>query len=287
MKPHKLIPLLIIIAASNVIKAEVEPITIPYAEDIHPRLKMDIYQPENIQESAPVIFWIHGGGWSGGGKRDVKILDVVGKGYAVVSANYRLSQHAKFPAQIDDLRLALRFLLEIAPEYNLDKNKIFIVGESAGGQLAVLLGVTLDQLFSDDEMESSNEAEFTVRGIVNYYGASDFVLRSITQPHRANEKGSVVYNYLGGPANELTEKAVMASPALHVSPDDPPLLIFHGVKDNTVLIDQSQRLFQAYLDRDLNVEFHALDRLGHGGKDFYQGLNFELLLKFLAQNLEN
>jgi dipeptidyl aminopeptidase/acylaminoacyl peptidase len=126
-----------------------------------------------------------------------------------------------------------------------------------------------------------------VQAAVDYYGATDFVLRSRTQPSRANEKGSVVYDLLGGGANEKTALAKQASAVYHVSRDDAPLLIFHGDKDNTVLLDQSQAIVKAYQKSGSRVEIHVIGGAGHGGKLFYEGVNAQRLLTFLGASLES
>ena len=119
--------------------------------------------------------------------------------------------------------------------------------------------------------------------IIDYYGATDFILRSKTQPSRANEVGSVVYNLLGGGADKKIELASLASAAHHVTEDDPPLLIFHGDKDKTVLIDQSEAITKVYKSKGLYVQFNVLSGKKHGGAVFYQGKNRERVLTFLSE----
>ena len=120
-----------------------------------------------------------------------------------------------------------------------------------------------------------------MQAVVDYYGATDFPLRSRTQSWKVNKPGSVVYNLLGGPANKLVEKAKQASAKFHVTSDDAPLLVFHGVKDTTVLINQTDALEEAYKKHNLPVTVYRLKDAGHGGFVFYSAENAAHLCEFL------
>ena len=99
-----------------------------YVPGGHARNKLDLYLPAKAEHPLPVIVWIHGGGWEGGGKEDCHAVPLVGKGYAVASINYRLSQHALFPAQIEDCKAAIRWLRANAKKYSLDPDHIGVWG---------------------------------------------------------------------------------------------------------------------------------------------------------------
>lgn len=247
-------------------------------------LKLDLYLPEDVK-NPPLMVWIHGGSWTGGSRKGCNVKWLADHGYAVASISYRFSQHAVFPAQIHDVKAAVRWLRAHAGEYGYDPERIGVSGESAGGHLAALLGLSAGVNALEGQVGEHPDQSSKVSVVVNYYGASDFILRSKTQPERADAVGSVVYRLLGGPAGVLTDKAVLASPAFHVTRNDPPVMIIHGVEDGTVLIDQATRLFTAYLDAGLPVELHALEGLGHGGDVFYEGTNRQLVLDFLEKHL--
>ena len=108
----------------------------------HARNKLDLYLPAKADHALPVIVWIHGGGWPGGSKEGCPAVPFVAKGYAVASINYRLSQHAVFPAQIEDCKAAIRWLRANAEKYDLDPKRIGVWGASAGGHLVALLGTS-------------------------------------------------------------------------------------------------------------------------------------------------
>ena len=247
-------------------------------------LKLDLYLPEKAKESALVV-WIHGGGWQKGSKNNCKVKWLTEHGYSVASISYRLSQIAKFPAQLHDCKGAIRWLRANSSKYGYKTNHIVVAGSSAGGHLAALIGTTSGNQRLEGDVGGNLNQRSSVSAIIDYYGATDFILRSKTQPSRANEIGSVVYNLLGGGADKKVELAKLASAAYHVTKDDPPLLIFHGDKDNTVLIDQSEAITKVYKSKGLSVQMNVLSGKKHGGADFYQGENRQRVLKFLDKVL--
>ena len=247
-------------------------------------LKLDLYLPEKTEKSALVV-WIHGGGWQKGSKKDCKLNWLTEHGYSVASISYRLSQVAKFPAQLHDCKGAIRWLRANSSKYGFETNDIIVAGSSAGGHLAALVGTTSGNERLEGEVGGNLTQPSSVSAIIDYYGPTDFILRSKTQPSRANEVGSVVYNLLGGGADKKAELAKLASAAHHVTKDDPPLLIFHGDKDNTVLIDQSEAIIKAYKSKGLSVQMNVLPGKKHGGAVFYHGENRKRVLEFLEEVL--
>ena len=245
-------------------------------------LKLDLYLPPKPKNAALVI-WIHGGGWRNGTKEKCFITWLPEHGYAVASISYRFSSTAKFPAQLHDCKGAVRWLRAHAKQYGFNPDKFYVAGASAGGHLTALMATTSGHEKLEGTTGGNLKQSSAVQGAIDYYGATDFILRSKTQPSRANEKGSVVYDLLGGGAHEKIEAAKLASACYHISKDDVPLLIFHGTMDKTVLIDQSQAIDRKYRKAGLSVEFHAIEGASHGGNVFYSGENAKLLLKFLKE----
>ena len=245
-------------------------------------LKLDLYLPAK-QKNAALVIWIHGGGWRNGTKEKCFITWLPEHGYAMASISYRLSNIAKFPAQLHDCKGAVRWLRAHAKQYGFNPDKFYVAGASAGGHLTALMATTSGHKKLEGTTGGNLKQSSAVQGAIDYYGATDFILRSKTQPSRANEKGSVVYDLLGGGAHEKIEAAKLASACYHISKDDVPLLIFHGTMDKTVLIDQSQAIDRKYRKAGLSVEFHAIEGASHGGNVFYSGENAKLLLKFLKE----
>jgi acetyl esterase/lipase len=244
-------------------------------------LKLDLYLPQ--ADGAPLVVWIHGGGWQKGSKKQCLVSWLADSGYAVASISYRLTDQAIFPAQIHDCKAAVRWLRANAEKYGYSTSKVAVAGSSAGGHLAALIGTSGGVKELEGGVGGNLECSSRVDAVIDFYGATDFELRSRTQPHRANEKGSVVYLLLGGGADKKVKLARLASAAHHVTKDDPPFLVFHGDKDNTVLLDQSVRIREAYSDAGLPLTLKILKGSGHGGKKFYTGKNRKIILKFLTK----
>lgn len=249
-------------------------------------LKLDLYLPDKPKGSGLVV-WIHGGGWHKGSKEKCFITWLPQHGYTVASISYRLSSVAKFPAQLHDCKGAVRWLRTNAEKYGYNPKKIFVAGASAGGHLTALMATTSGHKLLEGKVGGNLDRSSSVQGAIDYYGPTDFILRSKTQPSRANEKGSVVYELLGGGAHEKVAAAKLASACYHVSKDDPPLLVFHGTKDRTVLLDQSQAIATAYKKAGLPIKLHIIEGASHGGNSFYSGENAKRLLEFLKSRIEH
>ncbi len=247
-------------------------------------LKLDLYLPFK-DEKPHLVVWMHGGGWRGGNKEMCDISWVLEHGYAIASISYRLSDKAIFPAQIHDCKAAVRWLRANGEKYGYRTDKIVAVGRSAGGHLAALLGTTGGVEELEGEVGGNLDQSLRVDTIIDYYGATDFIQRTKTQPHKTIEEGGNVRALLGGPADKKAELAELASPAFHVTEDDPSLLIFHGDKDAHVLIGQSERMVAVYKDAGLPVTFHVLEGSAHGGPEFHQGEQRERAVAFLKQVL--
>ena len=144
-----------------------------YVAGGHARNKLDLYLPAKADHPLPVIVWIHGGGWLAGSKEGCPAVPFVGKGYAVASINYRFSQHALFPAQIEDCKAAIRWLRANAKKYDLDASHVGVWGASAGGHLVALLGTT----GGVKELEGNGgnlDQSSRVQCVVDWFGPTDF-----------------------------------------------------------------------------------------------------------------
>lgn len=246
-------------------------------------LKLDLYLA--AEEDAPLVVWIHGGGWRNGSKERCHVKWLTEDGYSVASISYRLTGKATFPAQIHDCKGAVRWLRANADKYGYSTDRIAVGGSSAGGHLAALLGTTTDVKELEGSVGGHLDHSSHVDAIVDYYGPTDFILRTKTQPHKTVKKDAPVRALLGGPANDKVDLARLASPVFHVTSNDPPLLIFHGKKDKTVLFGQSERIVDAYKKVNRPVTLHVLEDAGHGGQAFYRGSSRKHLVTFLDEQL--
>ena len=248
-------------------------------------LKLDLYLPEN-KKSPLLVVWIHGGGWRAGSKEKCYVKWLTEDGFAVASISYRLTDKAIFPAQIHDCKAAVRWLRANAEKYGYSTCKVAVAGASAGGHLAALLGVSGDVKALEGKVGGNLDQSSRVDAIIDYFGATDFIQRTKSQPHKTIKEGSIVNLLLGGPADKKVELARQASSAFHVTQDDPPLLIIHGKKDDKVLIAQSTRLESVYKEAKLPVNLLVLENAGHGGSEFFSGNAKKQAILFLEKHLK-
>ena len=252
-----------------------------YVPEGHERQKLDLYLPPKSEQPLPTIIWIHGGGWRNGDKRGGPALPLVADGYAVACINYRLSQHAKFPAQIEDCKAAIRWLRAHAKEYNLDPDRFGVWGASAGGHLVALVGTSGDvkELAgqTDDEQVSSR-----VQCVVDFFGPTD--LTKMGGMHDRPDSPEALL--LGGPVQEKKDAAATANPITYVTQDDPPFLIIHGDKDPLVPLSQSEMLKAALEKAEVEVTLMVLEGAAHGGPAFNAAETRDEISKFFAKHLK-
>ena len=247
-----------------------------YVPGGHERQKLDLYVPASGEGPFPLIVWIHGGSWTYGSKEGCLPVPWALKGYAVASLNYRLSQDAPFPAQIQDCKAAVRWLRAHAAEYRIDRDRFVAWGDSAGGHLAALLGTT-----GDDPGEGPPRESSRVQAVIDWYGRAD-LSRVCTDPAMAEH---AVARLLGGSGPAVTDIARKASPIAHVSPDDPPFLIMHGDRDATVPVQQSEAFAEALQRAQVPVTLVILSGAGHGGEEFLRPERVRLIDAFLREYL--
>lgn len=224
---------------------------IDYVGDGHARHTLDLYLPENKGgKPRPVVVFIHGGGWSAGSKDAANPLWglLQETPFAGASINYRLTQHAPFPAQIHDCKAAIRWLRAHAKEHNLDPDKICAFGISAGGHLASLLGVTGRVNALEGELGKHLDQSSRVTCVMDFCGPSNFhTFDGKGSMIDVNEPGGVLAKLIGGPLRDKGDMARHASPVNYLTKDDAPFLIIHGEKDNIVPYAQATE-FDAALD---------------------------------------
>jgi acetyl esterase/lipase len=254
---------------------------LPYVENGHEQNRLDLYLPVKAEGRLPLVGWIHGGGWKGGSKENCPALSLTTKGYAVASINYRLSQHAVFPAQIEDCKAAVRWLRANAAKYGFDPNHIGVWGGSAGGHLVALLGTTGG--VKDLEGQGGNlDQSSRVQCVVDWFGPTDF---AGWDPDFNKAVYAMITQLLGGPARENQEKARKASPVTYVSKDSAPLLIMHGDQDKLVPLSQSEALAEALKKVGVEVTLQVIKGDGHGGPGFGSPENRKLIEDFFAKHL--
>lgn len=245
-------------------------------EDETRSLQLDLYQPKQSDAlPLPVIVYVHGGGWEEQSRKDCPGGLLSQYGYAVICPSYRYSYEASFPAQIHDLKAAVRWVRAMAYVHHLDPERIGVVGESAGGHLSALLGASINVPELEGDM-GHNEYSSEVHAVVDWFGPTDFSqfpaafegdptpkefkqMKTLPWAHLTR----VVTQLLGGPIADHAEQVKLANPITYVSDDDPPFLVLHGTEDTVVPIAQSAILVEALAANDVEVDFHRLEGRGH------------------------
>jgi len=203
-------------------------------------LLLDVFYPAKTKKRKPAVLMIFGGGWKSGDKTQnhAMAIELAKQGYVAVSAEYRLSGEAIYPAAVLDLKAATAWMRSHAKKYGIDKKKIAALGCSAGGQLAALLGTTNNkQLYETKANEYTPDAT-RIQAIVDIDGVLAF-------KHPESSEGAVAALWLGGDSNQKPEVWKEASALTHVDKHTPPALFinsayprFHaGRNDMTKIMD--------------------------------------------------
>jgi acetyl esterase/lipase len=251
-----------------------------YIEGGHEQNRLDIYLPEKAEGRLPLVVWIHGGGWQAGSKENCPAIPLAAKGYAVASVNYRLSQHAVFPAQIEDCKAAIRWLRANAAKYHIDPEHIGVWGGSAGGHLVALLGTTGDVKSLEGKGGNLDQSS-RVQCVLDWFGPTELT----TMGPLGDKADGVVARLIGGPVSENREKARKASPLTYVGKNSAPFLIMHGDKDNLVPLRQSELLAEALKKAGVEVTLQVVKGSGHGGPGFTTPESRKLIEDFFAKHL--
>jgi len=242
---------------------------------------LDIWMPDGATGPVPLVIFVHGGGFGGGDKSmDVEIgnvASVLAAGYAAASLNYRLSGEARFPAAVQDVKAAVRFLRANASQYGLDPGRFAAWGASAGGHLAAMLGTTGDQdTMLDDPSLGNVGVSSAVQAVVDVSGPTDFLqldaqfgsapLAACTVPVPAYDPAdSPVSLFLGAAIQTVPDQAAAANPITYIATAKtlPVFFIAHGDSDCQVPIQQSQILHEALQAAGATATFNLVRGAGH------------------------
>lgn len=262
-----------------------------YVTNGHERQKLDLYLPsppavpnwtkppaDGFKTRLPLVIYIHGGAFLIGDKENTVPLELLSQGYAVVSINYRLSNQAKFPAQIEDCKAAVRWLRVNAARFPIDTERFSVFGHSAGGYLAAMLGTAGD--VKEFDVGENLEQSSRVQAVVNFFGPTDFVQNAFAVANPKSPEAQLI----GGAILENKDKAAKANPIAYITRDDAPFLIVHGDADKLVPYNQSELLEAALKKANVPVTFYTVKGGGHGGFDDSQIRR--LITQFLAKYLK-
>ncbi|HEY3322749.1 MAG TPA: alpha/beta hydrolase [Planctomycetota bacterium] len=245
-------------------------------------LKLDLAVPPATAGDGPfpLLVLIHGGGWCGGTKLSYHnaIREYAKKNYVAATVEYRFAPKFKFPAQVEDVKCAVRYLRAHAKELKIDPKKVAALGDSAGGHLSLMLGL----MDSKDGLEGDGgnpEQSSKVQAVINYYGPTDFTVGSAAWNPMVI---GLVTNFLGT-TDEKAPIVAQSSPITYINAGDPPILTFHGTADLIVPLDQAKRLHEALKKAGVTERLEIIEKGGHGfrGPDFQR--TFQISTEFLEQ----
>jgi acetyl esterase/lipase len=272
---------------------------VPYAA-LSPAQQLDIYWPDQGSGPFKLILAIHGGAFMGGDKADVQLtpmLEGLKRGYALVSINYRMSAEAKFPALVQDVKAAIRWVRANAADCMFDPRRIAAWGGSAGGYLAAMACVSAGVAALEDLSLGNPEQDCTVQAVVDWFGPTDFLkmdqqLSEYGLTPQPGQEHSGAHSpeslLLGAQITSIPERVRAANPETYIHPAIPPFLLQHGTKDDTVPCLQSIRFAEklSAAAGPEKVTLHLLEGARHGDAQFNTPENLKRVFEFLDARLK-
>jgi len=243
---------------------------LPYANDTLKKHLLDIYLPTQSKDSYPLIIWIHGGAWMSNDKyadmgyMKQTLKSFIDSGYAVASIDYRWSTMAIFPAQIQDCNQAIEYLYQHADKYKLDRKRFALIGFSAGGHLANLVGLSNNNLIKDFYADGK-KPHFKIRLVLDFYGPANFFT---LKGNDSKDPKNPINLLLGGTVTDKPDLAKEASPITYIDKNDPPFLIVQGEKDESVNPDQATALNTRLMSAGVKSELIIVPGAPHYGVMF-------------------
>lgn len=257
-----------------------------YSNDTIRKHLLDIYLPVNAKGKVPLVILIHGGGWLSNDKyADIgymkkTVAEIVSNGYALASIDYRFSTQAVFPAQMQDCNRAVSYLYDNCDKYGFDKNRFAIMGFSAGGHLASMVGLSKNNDIAVFFMPGTSKL-FSFKAVIDFYGPAELILFP-----GSNDAKSPEGLLIGAAPLSRPDLAKAASPVTYVDKGDPPFLIIHGEKDQLVSTKQSQ-LLSAWLNVvGVQNELFILKDAPHFGEMFDSDEVRIKVMNFLRKRLK-
>jgi acetyl esterase/lipase len=224
-------------------------------------LKLNLARPREGEGPFPAVVCLHGGGWRAGKRQEldplIKLL--AGRGFVAATVTYRLAPAAKFPAQVEDCKAAVRWLRAHAKEYKVNPDRIGVIGFSAGGHLACLLGAA-DEAAGLEGRGGNPKQSSRVQAVVSFFGPTNFITKD--WPQSAEE--AYLIPFLGESYENARPLYRKASPIAYVHKGAPPFLFFHGTKDPLVNINQSEAMVKKLQEVGVPAALVRLEGAGHG-----------------------
>lgn len=260
--------------------------------------KFDLYYPDESSRNLPAVFYVHGGAFEMGNKQSGYIFTMIKglkMGYAIGSINYRLSYEQAFPAAVDDVRNAIRYIRLHAEELRIDPERIAVIGESAGGNLTAMLAANPDDAFFDTEVpEKLQGVSCHVKCAADLFGPLDFSVmydqlkeNGFKEPPFSLDE-SPEARYLGTKTLLEDKELLKKSNPIHfVSEKTAPLFIMHGTKDHNVPVQQSEALYKKLLEYKVPCEFVPVEKAAHMSLKFVKKTNISKVWNFFDTYLKS
>ena len=246
-------------------------------------LGMNLLKPWNDPgQTFPLVVWICGGGWLGldKGAHIAELAYLADQGYVVASVDYRTCNMSAMPGPLEDVKAAIRWLRAHAAEFAIDPTRVAVMGESAGGHLAAMVGLTGNEAGFDtgEHLDQSS----AVQTAIIWYGPSDIVnFGANASPDWISPIEAMV-----GVRNRQDPRFAAASPLCHVRKNAPPFLLLHGTADALVPFSESEKLYDALLAEGNNVDFVAIEGADHADNHFFQPAVRQVIRDYLRQHLD-
>lgn len=232
-------------------------------------LRLDIARPKSQTQALPAILLVHGGGWAGGSREDYRYMieAIAQQGMIGISVDYRLSPQSTFPAQLEDLKCAVRWMRESASLYQFDTRRIVAMGGSAGAHLVALLGSTTGRKEFEGVGGHSNESSH-IDAMVLHAGPYDLgrvVREALANPTRDSGAGvNAVQMLLGGNNDTNSAAYKIASPTTYITPRTVPAMLIHGRKDTLVPYSEAESFHALLRSNGVPSKLFIIDDAGHG-----------------------
>jgi acetyl esterase/lipase len=255
---------------------------ITYATVDGEELKLDLSRPKGAAGKRPCVVVIHGGAWRAGhrNQHDDLTWTFAKAGYVSATVSYRFVPKHTFPAQVQDVKAAVRFLRAHADEYNIDVDRFGAVGFSAGAHLSLMLG-TMDKSDGLDDVGGHQDQSSKVQCVVQYFGPADF---NLPLPDASRP---LVVDFLGGTKEQKQDAYNRASPVTYVSSGDAPILTYQGTQDPLVPHDQAVALAEAMTKAGVPGRVELLIGASHGWPNPELGRTIHGTFAFFDQHLKN
>ena len=240
-----------------------------YADDTLVSHRLDIYLPRVTKPHYPAVIVVYGSAFFGNDMKQIayKTLGapLLNSGFAVITVNHRSSRDAIFPAQIQDLKAAVRFIKANGDKFQIDTSFIGITGYSSGGHLSAMMGTSGSVAQLEGQVGNYTSYSSSVNAVVDWFGPTDFQSMDSCGSEMVHDAPDSPESILiGGPIQDNDERCALANPISYIDSDDPPFLILHGDTDPLVPHCQSEKLFQGLQDAGVSSQFVLVPQAGHG-----------------------